>query len=146
MTETATVELPSSDILQETMKEGVREGEAPLVPEEGACPSYTPPLGGDEGRRMKDVISSADALARARERVGDAAAAKIWELHVRARAVTQFIGETSAGKTVFLHNLGYHLATGTTFLGITPPRPFRVHRTLPQRQERSATSHRTAHH
>ena len=126
MTETTTASLPSSDILHESMKEGVKEGETPPVPEEGACPSYTPPLGGDEGRRMKDVISSVDALGRARARVGDATAAQIWGLHVRARAVTQFIGETSAGKTVFLHNLGYHLAKGTPFLGITPPRAFRV--------------------
>jgi RecA-family ATPase len=40
--------------------------------------------------------------------------------------VTLFVGETSAGKTVFLHNLAYHLATGKEFLGITPVRPMRV--------------------
>jgi integrase len=75
---------------------------------------------------MKGVISSADALARARHRVGDAVAAQIWGLHVRARAVTQIVGETSAGKTVFLHNLGHHLATGQELLGIAPPRRVRV--------------------
>jgi hypothetical protein len=40
--------------------------------------------------------------------------------------LTRFVGETSAGKTVFLHNLAYHLAKGEAFLGLTPPRPLRV--------------------
>ena len=40
--------------------------------------------------------------------------------------VTFFVGETSAGKTVFLHNLAHHLATGREFLGMTPPRPLKV--------------------
>jgi hypothetical protein len=75
---------------------------------------------------MKDVIPSADALVRARRRAGDALAAQMWGLHVRARAVTQIVGETSAGKTVFLKNLAYHLATGQEFLGLTPPRLLRV--------------------
>ena len=109
--------------------------ETPPVPGEGACPSDTLPLGADERRRMKDasqhepgvlVLSSADTLVRARQRAGDAVAAQLWGLHVRSRAVTQFIGETSAGKTVFLKNLAYHLATGQEFVGLTPPRPLRV--------------------
>jgi len=141
MTGMATVPLPSSDILQETMKDGMKEREAPPVPGEGACPSYTPTLGADDGGRMKDaspatppvqpqpgvvIVSSADALVRARNRVGDAVTAQIWGLHVRARAVTLFVGQTSAGKTTFLHNLAFHLSTGREFVGITPPRPCRV--------------------
>jgi hypothetical protein len=124
MTETAI--LPSSDILQEAMKDGMKD-EVPPAPEQGACPSYTPPQGAmkDEGCR-KGVISSAEALVRARVQAGDTVAAQMWGLHVRARAVTQIVGETSAGKTVFLHNLAYHLATGREFLGIPPPRPLRV--------------------
>ncbi len=117
--------LPSSDILHVPMKDDMKE-ETPPAPDVGACPSYTPPLGADEGGRMKGVISSAEALVRARERVGDAEAGQLWGLHVRARAVTQIVGETSAGKTVFLHNLGHHLASGKEFLGIAPPRPLRV--------------------
>jgi hypothetical protein len=40
--------------------------------------------------------------------------------------VTLVVGETSAGKTVFLHNLSYHLAMGQEFLGFKPHRPLRV--------------------
>jgi RecA-family ATPase len=36
------------------------------------------------------------------------------------------VGETSAGKTVLLYNLAYHLATGRDFLGFTPRTSFRV--------------------
>jgi len=50
----------------------------------------------------------------------------LWGAHIRASTVTLFVGETSAGKTVFLHNLAYHLAMGKEFLGLTPPRPLRV--------------------
>ncbi len=85
----------------------------------------TDPPGGksDEGCR---IISSTDLLARSQKQRVDPAQVQLWDLHVRAGAVTLFIGETSAGKTVFLHNLAYHLARGQEFLGLTPPRPLRV--------------------
>jgi len=51
---------------------------------------------------------------------------QIWGFHVRPSTVTLFIGETSVGKTVFLHNLAYHLASGKEFLGNEPPRLMRV--------------------
>ena len=35
-------------------------------------------------------------------------------------------GETSAGKTVLVYNIALHLAQGTEFVGLTPPRPLRV--------------------
>ncbi len=35
-------------------------------------------------------------------------------------------GETSAGKTVLVYNVAYHLAEGTEFVGLKPPRPLRV--------------------
>jgi RecA-family ATPase len=40
--------------------------------------------------------------------------------------VTLFVGEASAGKTVLLYNLAYHLANGQEFLGITPRDSLRV--------------------
>src|SRR2546426_4173892 len=78
--------------------------------------------GSDKG----NVISSTDLLARTIKRAPDVDASQRWGLHVRAQAVTQFVGETSAGKTVFLKNLAYYLATGKEFLGIRPPRSLRV--------------------
>jgi RecA-family ATPase len=65
-------------------------------------------------------------LARSERQAADSAQRQLWGLHVRTGAVTLFIGETSVAKTVFLHNLAYHLATGQQFLGITPPRPLGV--------------------
>ena len=41
-------------------------------------------------------------------------------------SVTLFIGQASAGKTVFLHNLAFHLAEGKEFLGIAPVRPYKA--------------------
>ena len=35
-------------------------------------------------------------------------------------------GETSAGKTVYAYNMGYHMAEGVSLVGLTPPRPLRV--------------------
>jgi hypothetical protein len=85
----------------------------------------TAPQGGtkDEGCR---IISSSDLLDRSQKVLAAAAEVQLWGLHVRAGAVTLFIGETSVGKTVFLHNLAYHLAAGQEFLGLVPPRPLRV--------------------
>jgi len=124
----APVAHPSSDILHHPLGRG-DEG-SQTIPNRGEerlnHPSLiSTPQGGekDEGCR---IISSADLLARSRKRAADSAQRQLWGLHVRAGAVTLFIGETSVGKTVFLHNLAYHLATGQQFLGITPPRPLRV--------------------
>lgn len=84
-----------------------------------------PPTGADEGVGCRSaVISSADLLARSQSRAD--AGAELWGLHVRAGIVTLLIGETSAGKTVFLHNFGFHMASDKEFLGIAPPRALRV--------------------
>jgi archaellum biogenesis ATPase FlaH len=40
--------------------------------------------------------------------------------------VVLIVGETSAGKTVFLNRWAHALATGETLLGISPPHPLRV--------------------
>ena len=119
---------PSSDILHHPLGRGDEGSET--IPEGGEerlnHPSLiSTPQGGekDEGCR---IISSADLLAWSRFQLGDSPQRQLWSLHLRAGAVTQFVGETSVGKTVFLHNLAYHLATGREFLGITPPRPLRV--------------------
>lgn len=53
-------------------------------------------------------------------------ATQLWGLHIRSGQLTYIVGETSAGKTVFLHNLAYHLASGKDFLGSAPPRPLKV--------------------
>src|SRR5215470_1690089 len=119
---------PSSDILHHPLGRG-DEG-SKTIPERGekrlnylfliAAPQ------GDEKDEGCRIISSADLLARSKSQAADSTQRQLWGLHVRAGAVTLFIGETSVGKTVFLHNLAYHLATGQEFLGITPPRPLRV--------------------
>jgi AAA domain-containing protein len=119
---------PSSDILQYPP---VREHEGSTMIPEGRRdrdPSLTPapPVPPkDEGCR-KAIIPSADLLRRAQARLTEGGLGHYWDRHVRAGAVTLLIGETSAGKTVFLHNLAYHLAAGEVFLGIRPPRPLRV--------------------
>lgn len=116
---------PSSLILPHPLGRG-DEGSKTIPKREGASPSLiTAPQGGtkDEGCR---IISSADLLAQSQKDLTDSAEVQLWGLHVRAGAVTLFIGETSVGKTVFLHNLAYHLAAGEGFLGLTPSRPLRV--------------------
>jgi archaellum biogenesis ATPase FlaH len=50
----------------------------------------------------------------------------LWGTLVPRETVILLVGETSAGKTVFVHGLGYALSTGTDLLGMTPPRPLRV--------------------
>jgi AAA domain len=118
---------PSSDIHHETMSGTDVGPTAGPAPERGACPSDTPPKGaGDDVGCRTAIVPSPQLLARVRERIGDPRDAQLWGLHVRARAVTMLVGETSAGKTVFLHNLGYHLASGREFLGIAPPRRVRI--------------------
>ena len=77
---------------------------------------------------MMDVENTNHILYRSVGTVpgGGNANTHLWDRHVRAGAVTLLIGETSAGKTVFLHNLGYHLACGKEFLGVAPPSRLRV--------------------
>jgi len=97
-----------------------------MVPEGGPSDTRSP-SGPDVGvgcRTQSGVISSAALLDRSRARSDSGT--ELWGLHVRAGIVTLLIGETSAGKTVLLHNLGFHLASGNEFLGIKPPRPLRV--------------------
>ncbi len=72
------------------------------------------------------VLTSEDVLSLAQQKIGDAGAARRWGLHVQAGAVTLFVGQTSAGKTTFLHNLAFHLAEGQEFLDIKPPRALKV--------------------
>jgi archaellum biogenesis ATPase FlaH len=45
---------------------------------------------------------------------------------VPRESVVLVVGESSAGKTVFLHALSYACATCTELLGMTPPHPLRV--------------------
>jgi len=72
------------------------------------------------------VINSADLYRDCQDRLAQAEQARLWGLHVQRGAVTLVIGTTSAGKTTFLHNLAFHLATGSELLGITPPRALKV--------------------
>jgi len=119
---------PSSDTLHHP-PEGKDEGSQPIPRrgEERLTPlSFIkdPPRNEtDDGCR---IISSSDLLVRSQKQLAASPQVELWNLHVRAGAVTLFIGETSVGKTVFLHNLAYHLASGQDFLGIVPPRPLRV--------------------
>jgi hypothetical protein len=45
---------------------------------------------------------------------------------VPRESVGLWVGESSAGKTVFFHALGHACSTGATLLGMTPPRPLKV--------------------
>ncbi len=96
-----------------------------VIPKGGGNPSDTPSPGKDKGVGCR-IVPSPDLLKRCQETLQDPAEAHLWGLHARGGALTLFVGETSVGKTVFLHNLAYHLATGQEFLGLSPPRPLRV--------------------
>jgi hypothetical protein len=72
------------------------------------------------------VVNSAELYRRCQERQQHAEQAKLWGLHVQRRAVTLFVGTTSAGKTTLLHNLAFGLASGQGVLGISPAQPLRV--------------------
>lgn len=137
---------PSSDILHHPT-EGKDEG-SKTIPKGGGNPSDTPLPPGEmsnEGCRVPSsppsdnptprgkaddvgcrIVPSRELLKRCQESLRDSGEAQLWGLHVRAGALTLFVGETSVGKTVFLHNLAYHLAAGQEFLGLAPPRPLRV--------------------
>lgn len=53
-------------------------------------------------------------------------APEIWGGYLRHDTVTLLVGESSAGKTVLLYNLAYHLATGKEFLHTAVAKPVRV--------------------
>jgi archaellum biogenesis ATPase FlaH len=72
------------------------------------------------------ALPIAEFLEQAQASIEKSDKAGLWGLHIQARAVTLLSGQTSAGKTTFLHVLAYHLAEGREFLGIKPPRPLRV--------------------
>lgn len=115
---------PSSDNIEGPI--GRKDEGSSLIPQGGDHPSDTAPLRIENpvgcGER---IISSVAMLEKCRGSLEDTST-HLWGLHIRSSAVTLLIGETSAGKTVFLHNLAYHLANGEEFLGLAPPRPLRV--------------------
>lgn len=117
-------EVPTTDNLQDSLT--LKDVGTPQLPDGGGVTSDTTPLGGveDEGRR-KRVISSARLLELTRKTLNEPLS-RLWSYNIRPKAVTLLVGETSAGKTTFLHNLAYHLAKGEEFLGIAPPKPLRV--------------------
>jgi archaellum biogenesis ATPase FlaH len=50
----------------------------------------------------------------------------LWGPFLLKGALTLLVGESSAGKTVFLYRLAHALAAGEEFLGIAPPLPLRI--------------------
>ena len=115
---------PSSDTTPH-LRVGRDEGSR-MIPEGGGHPSDTaPPMEQATVGCRKGIISSAALLEQCKASLRDPMT-QIWGFHVRPSTVTLFIGETSVGKTVFLHNLAYHLASGKEFLGNEPPRLMRV--------------------
>lgn len=107
------------------------------VNDEGS-PTGMIPLGGEDHpsslpllesiQSMDDgtgIISSEVVLQQAQDRMKNAPP-ELWGSYLRASTVTLLVGEASAGKTVLLYNLAYHLATGQEFLGFKPPRPLKV--------------------
>src|SRR5690242_10615896 len=124
MSQPAPITHPSSDIIEPPI--GGKDEGSSLIPEGSDHPSDTTPLqvANPVGCR-KRVISSVTLLEKCRSSLENTSS-HLWGLHIRSSAVTLLIGETSAGKTVFLHNLAYHLVTGHEFLGLAPPRPLRV--------------------
>lgn len=104
--------------------EGSPTGMIPLVGEDH--PSSAPLLASvtmtDEGT---GIIASEEVLRQAQARI-KSAPPELWGSYLRASTVILLVGEASAGKTVLLYNLAYHLASGQEFLGYKPPRPLRV--------------------
>jgi len=113
---------PSSDTHQ--AGEAVKDDEATRSPMGCGDPSITTPLGGAKAGGCR-IIPSAALLELCRQRVEDHTT-EVWGQNLRGGSVTLLIGETSVGKTVFLHRLAFHLAKGEEFLGQGPPRPMRV--------------------
>lgn len=72
------------------------------------------------------IATSIEVLDRTVESVHKLGATGLWGQHITRGNVTMFVGETSAGKTVFLHNLAYRLSVGASFLSVIPPAPLKV--------------------
>ena len=71
------------------------------------------------------IIGSEEVLRRAQDAIKNTPP-ELWGSYLRASTVILLVGEASAGKTVLLYNLAYHLASGQEFLGFKPPRHLRV--------------------
>jgi RecA-family ATPase len=97
----------------------------PVGGEEDHPSSPTPPTPAPTIDDGTGIIPSEEVLRQAQERVKNAPPV-LWGSYVRASTVTLLVGEASAGKTVLLYNLAYHIATGQEFLGFTPNRSLRV--------------------
>ena len=104
--------------------EGSQTGMIPLVGEDH--PSSPPLLASmttmDDG---SGIITSEEVLRQAQARIMNAPP-ELWGSYLRASTVILLVGEASAGKTVLLYNLAYHLASGQEFLGFNPPRALKV--------------------
>ena len=85
-----------------------------------SSPEDTP--GGDVHKR---IMSSAQLFERCQYQLSKTDTL-LWGAHIRSAAVTYIVGETSVGKTVFLHNLAYSLAKGEEFLGTVPSKALKV--------------------
>lgn len=124
MTKSTSIADPSSDIHQHPL-EGEDVGLSPLQESDDSSSYKVPPISAKEEKCRKQVISSSDLLEQYKATLNEPSN-HIWGRHIRAGWVTLFVGETSAGKTTFLHNLACHLAKGEEFLGLTPTHPIRV--------------------
>jgi|CXWL01.1.fsa_nt_gi KaiC/GvpD/RAD55 family RecA-like ATPase len=96
----------------------------PLVCEDhpSSLPLLAPLTMGVDGT---GIIGSEEVLRRAQDAIKNTPP-ELWGSYLRASTVILLVGEASAGKTVLLYNLAYHLASGQEFLGFTPPRHLRV--------------------
>lgn len=115
--------VPTTDNLQDSLT--LKDEGTPQLPDGGGVSSDTTPLGGEVKEGKRRIISSADLLEQCKKTLTDPMG-QLWGYNLRPKAVTLLVGETSAGKTTFLHNLAYRLALGEEFLGYSPPRPLRV--------------------
>ena len=118
---------PSSDITQASRggnDEGSPQGTSPEAGENHPSslhPPTLPPMR-DDG---SGIVSSEEMLQLCERQLAHQPP-ELWGPFVRPSAVTLLVGEASAGKTVLLYNLAYHLAMGNEFLSIQPTRPLRV--------------------
>lgn len=104
--------------------EGSQTGMIPVVGEDhpSSLPLLVSATMTDEG---SGIIASEEVLRQAQARIKNAPP-ELWGSYLRASTVILLVGEASAGKTVLLYNLAYHLASGQEFLGYKPPRPLKV--------------------
>src|SRR5215467_4681405 len=104
--------------------EGSPPGMIPLVGEDHPS-SLSPPASVTMTDEGTGILASEEVLRQAQARI-KSAPPELWGSYLRASTVILLVGEASAGKTVLLYNLAYHLASGQEFLGYKPPRPLRV--------------------